>query len=260
MAKATENRAGLNLGSALVMIGLVGASLWALHTEFSGVNEKISGVDKHISRVEIAVRIIADKQGGDTKELVDDALTVAQNASDSGNFASAQRALSIANRLLAEQKDVRSTVPTEFFSATLRNYQRLRLVSNTTISNDAFVGTRTLAEYRSTLNSIPPAFSSRKPTTSLSAGTIEMINGRLHLSDAFLSGNAIDNSGGNGFDIDNTTLENVVLEDVKIVYRGGQLALNNVHFVNCEIQVPNNLNSDLLLEAIIQGQTSLTIG
>jgi len=58
-------------------------------------------VDKHIGRVETAVRIVGAKQGGDTKTLIDEALAVARNASDSGRTESAKAVLDIANRLLA---------------------------------------------------------------------------------------------------------------------------------------------------------------
>src|ERR1700686_601228 len=85
------------LGLVMGAIVFVGGTTWKLASEFSKI-------DKHISRVEMAVRIIGAKQGGDTKTLIDEALTVAKNAADAGRTESAKNVLNIANRLLAEQK------------------------------------------------------------------------------------------------------------------------------------------------------------
>lgn len=59
------------------MVGLIVGSTWKVHDAFSKI-------DKHIARVETAVRIIGAKQGGDTKTLIDEALAVAKNASTQG--------------------------------------------------------------------------------------------------------------------------------------------------------------------------------
>ncbi len=129
----------------------------------------------------------------------------------------------------------------------------------TTISQAAHEGMVALANYHSAITPIPEDFRSKTPVTSLSADVIGYRNGRLYIGDAFLSGNAVDNSGGHGFDIGGTILENVVLQNVKIVYNGGPIVLNNVHFTNCEITVTNKPQSDLLLAAITQNQPSVTI-
>src|SRR5260370_39688272 len=93
----------------------VGGLIWAAHIEISKLDERIAGVDKHVGRVETAVRIVGAKQGGDTKALIDEALVVAKNASDAGRTESAKAMLDIANRLLAEQKASREPAPQEFF-------------------------------------------------------------------------------------------------------------------------------------------------
>src|SRR5579863_1659574 len=94
------------LGLVMGAIVFIGGTIWKLASEFSKI-------DKHISRVEMAVRIIGAKQGGDTKTLIDEALAVAKNASDSGRTESAKAVLGIANRLLAEQKASLEPAPQE---------------------------------------------------------------------------------------------------------------------------------------------------
>src|ERR1700729_704142 len=63
----------------LATIAVVGGSIWALHIEFSKITDRLGEIDRHIARVETAVRIVGAKQGGDTKTLIDEALTVAKN-------------------------------------------------------------------------------------------------------------------------------------------------------------------------------------
>jgi hypothetical protein len=87
------------IGAAMFMGGL----LWAAHHEISNLDDRIAGLDKHIGKVEMAVRIVGAKQGGDTKTLVDEALTVAKNDSAAGRLENAKIVLDIANRLLEQQ-------------------------------------------------------------------------------------------------------------------------------------------------------------
>ena len=64
----------------LASCAFVGGIVWLVHSEISKIDSSIAGLDKHIARVESAIRMVGAKQGGDTKTLVDEALTVAQNA------------------------------------------------------------------------------------------------------------------------------------------------------------------------------------
>ena len=162
----------------------------------------------------------------------------------------AEKAATIANRLLDEQKNARLSVPPDFFQQSLQKYQQLRL--DPSLANTALQGKRILAEYRSALNTVPPEFASKPPVTTLSVEHLEIRNGRFIISNAYLAGNAIDNSGGQGFDIDGAILENVVLENVRIVYRGAPVTLRGVRFINCTFTVPQTPQADRLLEAAIQ--------
>ena len=81
MATTTRGEKKIGLSTVLLIIALVVGFPWAAHLEFSRVYDRIGQVDRHISRVETAVRIIAAKQGGDTKALIDEALTAADRKS-----------------------------------------------------------------------------------------------------------------------------------------------------------------------------------
>jgi hypothetical protein len=81
----------------------VGGFLWVAHTEIEKINDHLTTIEKHLSKVETAVRIVGAKEGNDTKTLVDEALTVAQNAVDSGRTDSAVAALNAVGNLLKDQ-------------------------------------------------------------------------------------------------------------------------------------------------------------
>jgi hypothetical protein len=240
------------IGTLLAVIVALGGFYGLIHHDLTAMEERIDGIDKHLTKVEIAVRIIAAKQNGDTKALVDEALTAARNAADSGNTASAQRILSITNRLLAQQKDMKTPVSEDFFKTALESYRSLRLVPNPAISREAFAGKTTLAEYRSAINTIPLDSHPKTKSTTLRAARMDVMGDRFYISHAFLSGNAIDNTGGQGFDIDGAVLEDVILENMTIVYNGGPITLRGVRFVDCTLRVTTTPRADQLLEAIIQ--------
>ncbi len=89
-----------------------GGLVWAAHIEIDKINDRLVALDKHISRVETAVRIIGAKQGGDTKTLIDEALIAAKKASDAGRAENAKAALEVADHLIA-------VLPSDAFQAAL---------------------------------------------------------------------------------------------------------------------------------------------
>jgi hypothetical protein len=99
------------LGAAI----FVGGCVWGFHSEISRLDERLASLDKHISRVETAVRIVGAKQGGDTKTLIDEALTVAQKAADAGRVESAKATLEVANHLIVTLKKENHPADQDFF-------------------------------------------------------------------------------------------------------------------------------------------------
>jgi len=129
-----------------LLIAVCGAT-FALWHEFSEL-------DKHIARVETAVRIIGAKQGGDTKTLMDEALTVAMNNSSAGRIDRAKAVLAVANRLVQQQKEERIPAPQETFDTALIQYHDLKQFPP--LRSSAHEGLTQLADYRSAITA-PPA-------------------------------------------------------------------------------------------------------
>lgn len=227
---------------ALVLMGTV---TWTLANEFAKL-------DKHIGRVETAVRIVGAKQGGDTKTLIDEALAVAKNAADAGRTESAKNVLGIANRLLAEQKASREQLPQEFFDRTIGTYKKLQ--TSPALVDSAREGATTLAEYRSATSNVPSGFT-------LAIGEMGQRGPFRYLKDSLLSGqNVIKTEGCEGFGLDGWYLDNVVFENLRICYRGGVAVLSNVRFVNCQFDVGKSPRADQLIEAAVKQPANITLG
>jgi hypothetical protein len=240
--------------TSLVLAGclFVGGIVWLVHSELSRIDKSVAGLDKHIARVESAVRMVGAKQGGDTKTLVDEALAVAKNASDGGQTESAKTVLDIANRLLAEQKASREPAPQEFFDGVAQKYKELK--KSPELSEAVWEGTTKLAEYRSETTSVPPGFK-------VHIGQLSQRGPFRYLKDSLLSGpRAMVMAGENGFVLDGFYLENVVFENATIVYKGGPVILQNVHFVNCQFDMRKSPQSEQLLEATVKQPVNVTIG
>ena len=217
------------------------------------IKDELAKIDKHISRVETAVRIIGAKQGGDTKTLIDEALAVAKNAADAGRTESAKNVLGIANHLLAEQKASREPVPQEFFNRAIETYKKLQ--KSPALADSAWEGATALAEYRSATTSIPPGFSG------VFIGEMGQKGPFRYLRDSLISGeNAISAPGCEGFALDGWYLDNVVFENLTICYRGSVAVLSNVHFVNCRFDVQKSPRADQLLEAVVKQPVNINLG
>ena len=231
--------------TGLVIIGLVGGAAWRLEYEFSAL-------DKHISRVETAVRIIGAKQGGDTSTLVDESLKVALNDSNAGRIDGAKAVVTIANNLLKQQRREHVPAQQETFDNTLIRYQQLKQFP--LLRDSAHDGLTELADYRSALTEPPP----RLPPGYV--GNLSSRNGRIQVKDALISGDHFLKNSPEGLSLDGLTLENVVFMDVDVYYHGGTISMNNVKFVNCRFHVPNSDSGDTLLEAAIEAETQIKIG
>jgi hypothetical protein len=237
--------------TALGAVIVVGGFLWAAHSEISRIDDRLVALDKHISRVETAVRIIGAKQGGDTKTLTDEALTVAANASHAGRIENAKVSLDVANRLLEQQKNARINAPQQFFDDALNNYQSLK--TSPALKESVHDGLLKLAEYRTEIAEVPP------DVQQAHIGKIWSDGHFRHLEDSFLSGEGSVANSPEGFDIDGFILRNVTFDNVTIVYRGGPLSLHNVRFVNCRFKVPDSPQADRLLVVAVKQQTDANI-
>jgi hypothetical protein len=262
-----------------------GGLVWAAHHELGNLDDRIAALDKHISRVETAVRIMGAKQGGDTKTLIDEALTVAKNASDSGHSDDAKVAMDIANRLLQEQELSREPATQQFFDSTVQKYQSLG--KTPALADSALDATVRLAQYRSAVTPPPSNYVALVFTypvesqlrlfhnTKLVMGNFDVSkvpgdafvmqpeDNPLHDIDVPKTSKPLIMSGflvGGRQTLDDIQWSGVTFVDMRVKYNGGYLSLNNVRFINCTFDVPPSKHASRFVEYAALAQSSLTIG
>jgi hypothetical protein len=253
-----EKKFDWSILTALITVALlVGGAVWVVHNELSKIDGRMGDIDKRMARLETAIRILSDAQGGNTKELVHEALTVARAKIESGNTESACKLVAVANKLIAHEKEANVPAPATFFESAVSKYRSLQIASRGTgsLADEAFKGTLQLAEYRSALTAVPLDFHPAYKYTEGGAyiGELRISNGRSYLSNSLFY-------GSQSFSLDGFELENVVFDGVIIHYNGGRVILRNVRFVNCTFVVPKSPFTSLLLEAVALGETSTSFG
>ena len=238
----------------LAIVVFVGGVLWMAHSEIGKIDDRLTVIDKHISRVETAVRIVGAKQGGDSKTLIDEALTVAKSASEKGHTENAKAILEMANQLVADQKRQHADAPQEFFDKTLATYEALKTVP--ALKEPVRRATLVLAEYRSEIAPNPQSLSRG---SEFSFGEMRQMGPFLYLKDGYLKGNALSTSAGLNA-LDYTILDNVTFENAEITYNGGPVLLRNVRFINCRFHVPDAPQGEQFLAATIKQPANVQIG
>lgn len=246
----------LLIGFALPVVVIVGGIYLLIHPDLVRLENRVNKVSSTLTKTDDAVKVIADRQGTDTKGLIDDILSSAKMQQDAGNPAAAARILDAVPGIISAQNNL--SVPDVVLTA--KRLRSFASVENEFISGAAVKGMAALATYRSTSTPVPENFHPRKTITRLFVGSMEIVNGQWHISDALLQGRALDNTGGNGFDIDNFVLKNVVLKDMAIIYRGGPVTLQKVHFVNCTFYVQKHPRVIEFLQSAIQDAGSFKVG
>jgi hypothetical protein len=227
-----------------ITVAVVSGTLWIAH--------QFSVLDKHISRVETAVRIVGAKEGGDTKTLIDEALQVALLDSKAGRIDGAKAVLAAANRWITEQNAAKIPATQQSFTTVLEKYQDLAKIP--ALSEPTHDGLLNLAEYRGTVAEPP-----RSESMSFFASVEHIPGGGIYLHDGSLTGERALVNSPQGTDIDGFVIKNVVFKDAVIVYRGGPLTLSNVTFINCRFIVPNSQRANELLAAVVQQPSNAQI-
>lgn len=299
----------------LLVVGCFAGTGAVVHYDNARVTAQIESSDRNMARLETAVHIVADSQGEKTRSMVDEALTISQNAAassaellgnmktylDSGDKVRASEVAYNAHELLLAAKENKTPVPPGYFSRTVALLNNLPATTDADISSRLLSARVALAEYHSALQSdpnlptkevalkipsgasvTPEAMSgpavyhvtqqlSLKPQTSLQApGAV--VDGSalpagmdlLQIGSTSLAKNGDSVSGLTLSDV-TQTLDGVEWKDVVFVnstirYRGGDLKLENVRFVNCTFQVPeSNRGSQLADYATLESGT-LNIG
>jgi hypothetical protein len=189
----------------LVVIGVAGVGAMS-HYEINRVYSQMQSNDRRMASMETAVHILADGQGEKTRALVDEALTVSQNAAassaellgnmkgylDSGDKARAAEVAYNAHQLLIAARENKSPVPPGYFASTVALLNNLPAVTDADISSRLLSARVALAEYHSALQSGPElpakevAFNIRLgksiATEAMSAGAVYRVSSQVVLS------------------------------------------------------------------------------
>lgn len=242
------------LPTALTAAIFIGGFLWAAHSEISKITDRLDGLDKHLARVETAVRIVGAKQGGDTKTLVDEALTVAQNAVNSGRTDSAIATLAATDSLLREQ-------PLRTDQSTIRaiGFRALKLTTATapSVSNVAWNVTNSILTSYSAALPPPPLNESYLIHISTTSPTTECMgvgNAQLGVFQDFLFEGCtahLDALFGPRALAREVYIENTVFKNAIIVYSGGPLRLRGIYFENCTFRFEPRKGSELFANQLL---------
>jgi hypothetical protein len=249
----------------------------SLHEKIDNVNKdltaQIGKVDTRATKLEGAVKALGDNQQDPLKGLVRDLLAVAANAlPQKPDLAS--RAIRVSDSVIATLKRKKEPADADFFKETVSSIEELhqRIPAAKPAGPDHFelriavFATRiSLAEYRSSVEPPPKTqgtwFNYTKPLlaegivnssirginldfTAIKEGIVLGYNLERKglLSDNILIENAAIQAKGGGIVLDGVHWRNVAIFGANIIYRGGQVELQNVQFVNCTFEVTRDSN------------------
>jgi hypothetical protein len=276
----------------LVVAGVTGIGAM-VHFELSRQYAQMEANDQRMARVETAVHILAGSSGEKTRSMVDEALTISQNAASSSvdllsslkgylDHGDKTRATEVANdaqELLMTAKESKSPVPPGYFPGTVALFNNLPAVTDPEVEGHLLSARVALAEYHSALEANPdlpakdvqlkvpmgaPVTSQAltgnavyraehqltlAPQTALQAqgavidgSAVPVGTDLIEAASASLAknGNSVSGLMLNGVTqtLDGIEWKNVVFVNSRIRYRGGDLRLDGVRFVNCTFVVP----------------------
>lgn len=152
----------------LVVAGVTGIAAM-VHFEISREIAEMEANDQRMARVETAVHILADTSGEKTRTMVDQALTISQNAASSsvellsslkgylqhGDKVRASEVAYDAHEMLRAAKDNKSPVPPGYFAGTVALLNNLPAVNDADVASRVLSDRLALAEYHSVLEAAP---------------------------------------------------------------------------------------------------------
>ena len=198
-----------------------------------------------MTKAEGAIKALASQQSDQMQKLVQSLLAAAQTTSDPQVASRATVAAASITQSLRREKTPASP---EFFQSAFANLN----AAETRIGSPAFGAKIALAEYRSSLATIQIP-----KTVMLCSGDASKTPGSGPMRNMTLKGCAYrldDNRLGPNYFI------NVVFVDSRIIYKGGQVELDNVLFVNCTFEVTPNAHGSQLLEYAALDRKQLSVG
>lgn len=278
----------------VVVAGITGIGVM-VHLQMDRQFAEMQAGDRRMARVETALHILADTSPAKTRTMVDQALTISQNAASSsaellaslkeylqhGDNARASEVAYDAHELLMSAKENKNPVPPGYFIGTVGLLNSLPAISDADVQRRVLAARVALAEYHSALQASPEvpqkdvqlkvAAGAALTSQALSGSAVNRASHQLILapqtalqaSGAVMDGSAIPSGtdllapASNSLDKNSDTVTGLTLKGVtqtldgiewknvafvnsRIRYRGGELRLDNVHFVNCTFEVPSN--------------------
>jgi hypothetical protein len=156
------------LTTVLALI-VVGTMTWVIRAEVSRLSLTIDSTDRRMARIEAAVHVLADAQDERTRQLVDSALTVAQNSADSsaeliatikelvssGDTVKAAEAAAGARTLILTARELKTPAPPGYFAGVTAMLDSLGPIADQDVARRVFATRVALAEYHSALEDAP---------------------------------------------------------------------------------------------------------
>jgi hypothetical protein len=233
----------------------VGGFLWAAHFEIGRIDDRIANLDKHISRLETAIRIVGAKQGADTKTLVDESLTAAKNAYDAGHVNRAVATLTATGNILHNETPTTGT--TLEVRELAQKSLELTKTEDRNLSQAAWQITNAmLSSYSATfpmpsldetklvhLSYVDPKTECLVTKGARNTGVRDFLftNCTLHLDDLF----------GPDAIARQLSISNTIFKNVTVVYSGGPLLMRGIYFENCTFQLEPSKGSEAIAKQLL---------
>ncbi len=243
----------------------------------------INVVTTRLQKIEDAVKVLGNQQSDPTQKLIHDLLAAAQSSSDPAIAAKAAQAAAF---LTATLKEHHRPASPEFFQDSVDILDAVPggPHPNPQISKELLKTRIALAEYRSALEPAPnigPTIDFRPPKPGQAAMVLNMPNSGFANINFLLEGdttsalrigpklrgalseNVYFRNGvikGGAQTLDGIHWSDAVFIGTHIRYNGGEVALQNVRFVNCTFDVPPDDRGTELIDYATLVSPNLTIG
>lgn len=147
-----------------VILTIILAVISATHFIDNEISAKFDGLTVRMTKIEGAVKVLASKQSEQTQELIRTLLASARISVDPDTSAVE---IGIAQALLAKLKQEKTQSSPQFFEAVSAYLQGFRNSPHPKMATTAFTAQRLLADYRSSLEPVPPLPTNTQPADTL---------------------------------------------------------------------------------------------
>jgi hypothetical protein len=240
----------LAAATATIIVGVVTAAITVtghIDGEFTAIRGDISALKLHEEKLDSAITVLTNQQNEQTQKLIRELLASAQSATKTDLAVQAVRAASTLTATLRQEK---SPSRPEFFRGIVEGTRALSNSTQPSLRDAAFDLQTQLAEYRSALIPIKndeawtfqpmPHAITVYPNARISGGTFNMSNVS---GDAIVAGKGIRTHPlpylqgtvieGGMQTLDGFEWQHVIFIGMHIRYKGGEVKLNGVVFINC---------------------------